>query len=272
MEIALDKLMKTKRAPGDYEESGLLMCGTCRTPKQTRIELDGKASIVPITCRCQRERAAAAELAEKAEQFAGMMKQRWEDGISCPDALRHTFGEDDGQNRKVSAVCKRYVERWEDMQADNIGILFYGSVGTGKTFFASCIGNGLLEKQVSVASTNFPRLLNLLQGTQEKQKLLDRLRLYSLLIIDDLGVERDSPFAVEQVFNVVDARAASRLPLIVTTNLTLEDLEHPDYMQYARIYDRVLDLCPVRIRLTGESRRRGSAERRAQKARELMME
>lgn len=145
---------------------------------------------------------------------------------------------------------------------ENVGILFYGSVGTGKTFYASCIANALLEKRVTAAATSFPRLLNLLQGTQDKQKLLDSLARYKLLILDDLGVERDSTFGMEQIFNVVDARYHAHLPIIVTTNLSMEELKNPSSMPYARIYDRVLEMCPVPLRLTGDSRRKQNAENR----------
>lgn len=157
------------------------------------------------------------------------------------------------------------------MAANNIGILFYGTVGTGKTFYASCIANALLERRVTAAATSFPRLLNLLQGAQEKQKLLDSLARYKLLILDDLGVERDSTFGLEQIFNIVDARSHVHLPIIVTTNLTLEELEHPTSMQYKRIYDRVLEMCPVPLRLTSDSRRRQNAESRKRLAKEILL-
>lgn len=207
----------------------------------------------------------------KAEQFMGRLSNLREDGISCPDGLRYTFAQDDRQEPKVSDTCQRYVSSWEEMKENNIGVLLYGSVGTGKSFYASCIGRGLLEKCTTVAATNLPRLLNLLQSAREKQELLDRLSSYELLILDDLGVERDSQYALEQVYNIVDARARSGLPLIVTTNLTLEELREPESMQYARIYDRVLEMCPIRIKLTGESRRKKNAAARKQLAQKLLL-
>lgn len=274
----LEKLMKTQKNPEDYTgEDGLLYCGRCHTPKQTRMDTNPMTGepgpvLVPIACQCVRTRADKERRRQEREQFGMKIRQLWEDGISYPEGLRDRFSGDDRRNAKLSDACGRYVEQWEAMRKDNIGILFYGSVGTGKTFFASCIGNGLLDRLVPVAVTNFPRLLNLLQGTQNRQRLLDRLSVYKLLIIDDLGVERDSPYAAEQVFNVVDARARSKLPLIVTTNLTLEELEHPASMQYARIYDRILELCPVRLKLAGGSRRVENAERRKETARKLLLE
>lgn len=270
-------LMATQKEPEDYVgEDGLLYCGKCHTPKQTRLSFnpatgDKEPTVVRAACQCQREANEEAERRTVRERFRFDMAKRREDGLSCPDGLRYSFAQDDRQQPKVSDACQRYVECWEEMKANNIGILFYGSVGTGKSFLASCIGNGLLDRQVTVAATNFPRLLNLLQGTYEKQALLDRLSIYKLLILDDLGVERDSAYAEEQIFNIIDARSSSELPVIVTTNLTLDELEHPTSMQYARIYDRVLEMCPIRLKLAGESRRKNNAAEREQLAREILL-
>lgn len=270
-------MMETHEEPGDYVgEDGLLYCGKCHTPKQTRLSFnpltgDKVETVVRAVCQCQREADEEAERRAVRERFQMDMARRREDGLSCPDGLRYTFAQDDRQQPKVSDACQRYVECWDEMKANNIGVLFYGSVGTGKSFLASCIGNGLLERRVPVAATNFPRLLNLLQGTYEKQALLDRLSIYKLLIVDDLGVERDSAYAEEQIFNIIDARSSSELPVIVTTNLTLEELERPTSMQYARIYDRVLEMCPIRLKLAGESRRKSNASEREQLARKLLL-
>lgn len=277
MDFDWKRLMEAKENPGDYiGADGLLYCGKCHSPKQARLAVNpatGKAPgvTVGIACQCQEATARTQEQKAERERFQQAMATRREDNISSPGGLRYTFAQDDRQQANISDACLRYVEDWDTMLTNGIGILFYGTVGTGKSFFASCIGNALLERLVSVVSTNFPRLLNLLQGTQDKQKLLDRLSVYKLLIIDDLGVERDSSYAAEQIYNVIDARKCSGLPLIVTTNLTLDELEHPVSMQYVRIYDRVLEMCPIRIKLTGESRRKRNAEERLQLARKIIL-
>ena len=56
----------------------------------------------------------------------------------------------------------------------------------------------------------------------------------------------------------------------MTSNLSLEQLHKPGSMQYARIFDRVLELCPVRVKLDGESRRQVNAAEKEQIARELL--
>lgn len=74
-------------------------------------------------------------------------------------------------------------------------------------------------------------------------------------MLDDLGAERRSEYAQEQVFNVIDGRYRSGLPLIVTTNLGIDKIKKPDSIGNARIYDRVLEMCHP-IELSGQSRRR----------------
>lgn len=277
MDSVISKLMETKAAPGDYTgEDGLLYCGKCRTPKQMRLGNNpftggSGPAIVPTPCRCQQKADQAADERDKWERFKAKMNHLSEDGITCPGALRHTFTDDDGQRPDVTAACQRYVDHWDEMLAENIGILFYGSVGTGKTFYASCIANALLERRVTATATSFPRLMNLLQRAQEKQRLLDSLTRYKLLILDDLGVERDSTFGLEQIFNIIDARAHVHLPIVVTTNMTMKELRNPSSMPYARIYDRVLEMCPVALKLAGDSRRRQNAESRKLLAQKILL-
>ena len=62
-------------------------------------------------------------------------------------------------------------------------------------------------------------------------------------IIDDLGVERSTEYAMEQMFFVIDSRYRSRRPMIITTNLKLSELKNPPDLAHARIYDRILERC-----------------------------
>lgn len=263
---------------GDYtDDEGFLCCGTCRERKEMDITVPESlrpSGVMRVrqNCRCERERYEAQEKARREQDFQIRMERLRRDGITDPAYLKYTFDQDDRRNPEVSDVCLKYVQNWDSMKADNIGILFYGDVGTGKSFLACCIANALLGRLVSVSVTNFPRILNTLQGSfdDERQKLIDRLQQYSLLVIDDLGVERDTAFSVEQVYNVIDTRARSGKPLIVTTNLSMKDLQSPPSLAHSRIYDRVLEMCPIRLKLTGDSRRVGNANDRKDKARRLL--
>ena len=93
--------------------------------------------------------------------------------------------------------------------------------------------------------TNFPTILSRLAGMfgEDKTAFLDSLGDYDLLIIDDLGVECNTQYAMEQMFSVVDSRYRSGKPLIVTTNLKLDEIKHPSDLAHTRIYDRILERC-----------------------------
>ena len=116
---------------------------------------------------------------------------------------------------------------------------------TGKSFFAGCIANALLDRDVPVLMTNFPTILNCLTGmfSEDKADFIASFDEYDLLIIDDLGVERSTEYAMEQMFFVIDSRYRSRRPMIITTNLKLSELKNPPDLAHARIYDRILERC-----------------------------
>ena len=131
--------------------------------------------------------------------------------------------------------CRHFPER---------EIIFSGAV-IGKSFFAGCIANALLDRDVPVLMTNFPSILNRLTGVfaEDRAAFIASLDDYSLLVIDDLGVERNTEYAMEQMFTVIDSRYRSKKPLIVTTNLKLEEIKNPPDLAHARIYDRILERC-----------------------------
>ena len=123
-----------------------------------------------------------------------------------------------------------------------------------------------------VLMTNFPTILNRMTGLfgSDRADFLANLNAYDLLILDDLGAERGTEYALEQVFAVIDARYRSRKPLIVTTNLTLDVLKHPDDLSHARIYDRILEICAP-ILFGGENLRVEKANEMKTAARSLLL-
>lgn len=161
-------------------------------------------------------------------------------------------------------------EDWEIMREENIGYLLWGKVGTGKSYFAGCIANALMEQEVAVRMTNFSAILNDLTASFEgRNEYIERLCRFPLLIIDDFGMERGTEYGLEQVYNVIDSRYRSRKPLIVTTNLTLDSLQNPLDTAHARIYDRLLEMCAP-ILFTGENFRRETAQAKLNRLKELM--
>lgn len=236
---------------------GLLYCSICHHKAETIIKHPFTREERKVNCRC----ACKTEMDEfKDRQKQEELERKKRICFAESNMFNWTFANDDGKNAKISNAMKNYVKNFPDFKKQGKGLLLYGSVGTGKTYFAACIANALIEEGYSVLMTNFARLTNSIQGIFEgKNEFIDSLQRYTLLIIDDLGAERKSEFMQEQVFNIIDARYRSGLPMIITTNLTAEELRKPQEVGYARIYDRILERCfPVVI--NGESRRNKSGK------------
>ena len=179
-----------------------------------------------------------------------------------------TFANYNGKNPNISRA-KCYVDRWQEMLSDNIGLLLWGDVGTGKSYFAACIANALVEQAVSVKMTNFVAVLNELFDYKDKNEYISRLNECNLLIIDDLGIERNTEYALEQVYNIIGARYKIGKPLIITTNMSLTELKNPPDTAHKRIYDRILEIC-VPIRFNGENMRTAKAKSKLKKAADLL--
>lgn len=265
--------MKAEGSPGDYVgEDGLLWCGKCHGRKQFRGAFLEKEFIVPVACECERAVLEAEEKERQRRERIEEIKRRKATCIHDRALMNATFDKDDGSLPQI-ASARRYVETWEERKRNNDGLLLWGDVGCGKTFYAACIANALIEEGVSVLMTNFAKILNSLSGMygDDKNAFISSMMSYSLLIIDDLGIERNTEYALEQVYNIVDERYKANLPLIVTTNLSLNTLKNPPDTAHQRIYDRVLSMC-VPVRFTGGSHRKTDADRRIRSCRELFIQ
>lgn len=223
---------------GDYyDENGRLYCGKCREPKQTSkpFPLVKPPRRMFIQCRCELEEEERYKRRIEAQRAQDKIKALRNSGIMDAAYNSYTFSSDDGRDPKITAACKRYVDNWTKMRELACGILFYGEVGGGKSFYAGCIVNALLERGVPALMT---RLSYLVKDRVNSDDPID-LRSFRLIVLDDLGAENIS----QSTFDIVNDIYLARIPIICTTNLTLSELKSDESLEKQRIYNRILERC-----------------------------
>lgn len=256
-----------KMEEGDYVgDDGLIYCGKCNTPRQCKIEIGGKMLTTSCLCRCRQEEYEAEDAARKKEQAFYKIQSMRSEGIQDKVFLTASFA--DAELTPAMKSCKKYADNFEKIKPTGSGLLMWGEPGTGKTFAAACIANELIDRQIPVLMTSIPRILN---SAYDKNDLIRQIRKYPLLIIDDLGAERETEYSLEMVYYVIDERYKSGLPMIITTNLQLADLQDAKDIEYKRIYDRVLEVCTP-MGFKGKQFRKEKRESRREEVKRIMLE
>lgn len=249
------------------DSDGFRRCKICGKRRENEYSMMGRTFRVRCLCDCEVAEQKRIEQEQQKKEFAIQVHALKSVGLTERRFHEWCFSNDNGRNPKMK-LAKSYVSRWPVMKEKNIGYLIWGKVGTGKSFFAGCIANALMEQGIQVMMTNFSKILNELNSRYEgKNEFIGHLVSYPLLIIDDLGVERNSAFAMEMIYNIIDRRYCVKLPLIVTTNLTYREMTAPDLdLDHQRIYSRLFEMC-VPVCFDGEDMR---TEEHRQKKTELL--
>ena len=198
---------------------------------------------IPEECGCpdavaERARIAAeAEKNEKARQAAiwrGVFAGRCEDA-NIPEAWynrglavwkKDSVVRENAWNAAKNAgsiVCGTIPP--DDMKR---GLCIAGDVGTGKTFLASCFAVSLIRRDVRVRWANVGDFLREIRSSfatnRPETEIVRKYTAPDVLIFDDLGKERPTDWACEQLFSVVNSRYDAEKALVVTTNYSLKEL------------------------------------------------
>lgn len=246
--------------PGDYidPETGLHRCRVCNEYKETFFEIPGvpgSKKVVMCACQCTREQdAMRREVLERQRTEYERSRRRTE---CFGDDLKkscHIFEADDKRNEKLARQVRGYVQQFAKFKQEGRGLLLLGPTGTGKTFYACCIANALIDAGYSALVTNFAKISNDLQGTFDKARVHNRLLRADLLVLDDLATERDTSFMQEIVFQVVEERSAAQKPMIVTSNVSTQEFMNSGDLARRRVFSRLKEVC-IPLAVTGTDRR-----------------
>ena len=258
---------------GDWFEGEILYCGKCKQPRRKYREIAGVKKLTTEMCMCEleeeKERKRKEEEKKRMERSEELRKVSLMDEkfkSSTFDVFLETQ-----HNTRALKLSKSYCNRFPEMLKKNQGLLFYGSVGTGKTFLAACIANDVIDQCYSVIMTSFPKILKSLSpfGSQEDEKFIKRLSEVTLCIIDDLGVESGTDTTLAKMYDIIDSRYRSGKPTIFTTNIPFSEMQNSDDIRYVRIYDRVFEMC-YPIQMEGPSWRKKTAAQNFNEMKKLL--
>lgn len=125
----------------------------------------------------------------------------------------------------IITPVRRFTERIGENLENGRGLWFYGDVGTGKTSLAMLVANRALNEGWSVAVYSVPRLLTELRASYDADSresffsLFKRLSSVDLLVLDDLGSERQTEWVLEQLYSIVNERWQDQRSVLVTSNI-----------------------------------------------------
>lgn len=243
---------------------------TCPTCGENLYQYDEEfEKFFPCLCACQRKEIEEEERKAEASKLEELRKK-----LMPSERYRsYKFSKDDGKDPTTSAILERYVKHFDECRETGQGLLLWGSVGTGKTFYAMAIGNALIDRGIKATYTTLSAVVKMAQDFDTAERSLNGLLRHDAVIIDDLGVQRDGDFANEQIYRFIDECNTRNIALIITTNLLLGEIEEQAKdtsdllsLKRARIYSRILEKCfPIKVN-TVKRRAENQAENKTKMA------
>ena len=248
--------------------------------EQISFPFNGTIKYVPgyKACQCEQAKAKKEEQAqakrteielEKQQKAEERKKRKIQElfgnsGMS-KRALRCTFEnyQPTFENGDAVRICSEYVKDFDIISRENKnGLFITGSCGVGKSHIAFAVANALIEKGNSaIAMTMIDLLLKIKSSfNDEGQSEEQILKIYedcSLLVIDDLGKEKPTEWALQMIYAIIDRRYNAMKPIIVTTNFNASELikQFGDSSIANAIVDRLFEICQY-VPIAGESFRK----------------
>lgn len=225
-------------------EGGLAVCDVCGRPRQKRIiGFRDKPFVVPVLCACEeqaiREEEALAQARAKNERIERKRATCFGDDRLL---LGYTFEAADERSEEQRDACERYAESFSD--AGRYGILLHGPVGSGKTYLAASIANRLLDHDFTVRMTDIGSIVTCMESSfKDRQANLDRILDCDLLVLDDLGVERQTDYMMQYVHAIIDGRYRRAKPMVITTNIVWDKKTISGDFMWQRVLSRITEVC-----------------------------
>lgn len=237
---------------------GLERCAVCGEELFKTVTVFGQELKMRRACACRRKELEEEKALAEKMKLANRAMDSLELGYLDRGYAEYTFASTDDKESKEYKEMRNYCDNWEKAKRVNRGIFLYGNMGTGKTFYACSIANEIRKRYgeyVLIGSAaEFVRYFTRDYGRNEDGE--QQIKTYPLMVIDDIGVERENDNTLSVMNEIIDLRYMSKLPLIVTSNFTIDELYKGTGIYGDRITSRLKAMC-VPYRITGKDRRNG---------------
>lgn len=222
--LALEKAMKQKLVEAGFPEDYLEMKYNCPDCRDTGF-IEGEK------CHCFSQavvdllysQSGLGEVLQK-ENFATFRKDLYP---TQPDPVLGISPRE--QIESVLASCHRFIREFDTHHGN---LLFYGNTGVGKTFLTHCITKELLDTSHTAIYLSALSLFEILEDKTFRKEasdagddMADYIYSCDLMVIDDLGSELSNAFVNSQLFDFLNRRLSENVSTIISTNLSLEELQ-----------------------------------------------
>ncbi|WP_252247093.1 ATP-binding protein [Clostridium sp. ZBS4] len=231
------------------------VCNECGGLQKYKIIQVGKKNIELISkmCKCLEDKERLLEdkrrieeekrIQRENEEYIQHLKRKCMMDIKFKNSTFSNWNKTNN-SKKVINICKSYFINFDINYDENIGMFLTGGVGIGKTYAVSSLANELMNKGTGVICTSINKLLRGIKNNYSKgiseDIILNDISSVPLLILDDLGTEQNTEWFTTMFYEIIDTRYRTNKPLIITSNLTIEQIEN---RYHKRINSRIFEMC-----------------------------
>lgn len=189
-------------------------------------------------CTCEKSKDYWKEIdfqvleQKKKEHYRGMISQFYSQNYISKRLKDYNFDnfKVTDINKKVVEIAKYYTNKCIENKQEN-GLIITGDSGVGKTYLAASISNQLIEKDKLVLIGRLTSLLDMIKETfrdnsKSENELIELFSNVDMVVIDDLGTEKISSWALDKLYTIIENRNENKLPIIITTKFNKEGLLH----------------------------------------------